>query len=484
VNPAKVVLTLSPPDAAVLSGLAATGLLGLAVLSPLLAVLAIGTGLAAWIAYRFPGLAIGGLGAATLLNISSVLAENYGIPGFGTLIVVGLAAVFLWRVAAGRSAIGPLLPLAVVAAAYFSFYGLMVPWLETPGPTVEALVELAKNLLVVLLVVGFIDEPGELRIALRTTVASVGAVAALSVVQYALGLSDGVFFGLTNMRVQQIAGEINAWRSSGPLPDPNFYAQSLVMMTPVAFALALSERGIVFRAGALGAGLAMLAAILLTFSRGALAGVAVVSILTVLFVRRRWMVMSVLGGFLAIAVVFAPPNFWERVVPIGQAAEALVSGSQAVSDPSLGARIDVFVAAIEMFTDHPVIGTGLAQFEVEYPAYALRHGLDLGAPPNAHNMFLETAAEGGVLGLLILLGILWVAVRSGTRASTAFLAERERADGLLMRGLTLGFLGYLVTAFFLHDAFPRFFWMHVGLLLAGGLMGSRLLERNASHGRN
>lgn len=483
-TPSRIVLTLSPAASTVLTALAAVGLLALAALSPLLAFLAIGAGAAAWIAYRSPGLAVGGLCAATLLNISSVLADNFGAPGFSTLIVAGLSAVLLWRFATGRSEARALVPLAVVAAAYFAFYGLMVPWLETPAPTIDALVELAKNLLVVLLIVGFIEEPGELRIALRTAVACVGAVATVSILQYALGLFDETFFGLANMRVQQIAGEINSWRASGPLPDPNFYAQSLVMMIPVAFGLALSERGALLRAAALGAGLAMVGAILLTFSRGALAGLAVASILTVLFVRRRWQVMSALLALAVAAMAAAPPNFWERVAPIGQAAGALATGSQAVSDPSLGARIDVFVAALEMVSDHPVIGTGLAQFEVQYPGYALRHGLDLGAPPNAHNMFLETAAEGGVIGLVIFLAIVGAALWSGSRGSSAFLAQGHKASGLLIRGLVLGFLGYLVTAFFLHDAFPRFFWMHVGLLLAAGLMGSRLLERNSTYDRH
>ena len=63
-------------------------------------------------------------------------------------------------------------------------------------------------------------------------------------------------------------------------------------------------------------------------------------------------------------------------------------------------------AALNMIRHHPIIGVGINTFVKAYPAYreAGDHFTQMG--PYAHNMFLHQAAELGMSGLGVLLGLL------------------------------------------------------------------------------
>lgn len=75
-------------------------------------------------------------------------------------------------------------------------------------------------------------------------------------------------------------------------------------------------------------------------------------------------------------------------------------------------RISVWANTLAMIGDHPVLGVGLGNWNVEYPFYHTRVFVDrqMGLKTqfrNAHNDYLEIVAELGVIGGLL---IVWVAV--------------------------------------------------------------------------
>src|SRR5262249_17318826 len=65
------------------------------------------------------------------------------------------------------------------------------------------------------------------------------------------------------------------------------------------------------------------------------------------------------------------------------------------------------LAALHTFLDHPVIGVGPGEYYKQYSAeYANELGLRFFTDNRrAHNMYLETAADLGVIGFIILLAI-------------------------------------------------------------------------------
>jgi hypothetical protein len=137
-------------------------------------------------------------------------------------------------------------------------------------------------------------------------------------------------------------------------------------------------------------------------------------------------------------------------------------------DLSFKIRLAMWRSTLPVLAAHPLFGTGIGQFRYQADAFVpdeearayLSDGL-----LSAHNQFLEMAAEVGVIGGLLFVGmfvaILW-------RAWTAFRASRNPALG----GAIAGVVAFLITClagqplFYNVVAFP--FWMVLGVVLAAG----------------
>jgi hypothetical protein len=129
---------------------------------------------------------------------------------------------------------------------------------------------------------------------------------------------------------------------------------------------------------------------------------------------------------------------------------------------SLQTRIELAKAAFRMTSEHPVFGVGVGSFYQLSNVYvpdtlnALRKVRE-----NAHNYYLQVAAELGIPGLLLFLAVLATALRNGIRtAGTNFVAW----------GLIAGLTAFLVTCLAGHPllvsivAYP--FWIALGLAAA------------------
>ena len=142
------------------------------------------------------------------------------------------------------------------------------------------------------------------------------------------------------------------------------------------------------------------------------------------------------------------------------------------SDPSVANRYAENVVALQMFRDHPLLGVGPANYSPRYVAYAQRLGFDTGYAggpyraneQEAHNLYLEALAESGVLGGLVLFGTFALALLASWRAR----ARLPRREALLAEGTLVALLVVLTASIFLHNAYPRYPWIFVGLALAAG----------------
>ena len=68
-------------------------------------------------------------------------------------------------------------------------------------------------------------------------------------------------------------------------------------------------------------------------------------------------------------------------------------------DTSLRGRASENLAAVHMWTDHPLLGVGPDNFEIHYQTYSAAIGIDPRPEERgAHNLYLESLAETGVLG--------------------------------------------------------------------------------------
>jgi O-antigen ligase len=434
------------------------------------------------LALRWPMVAVCLFLAITLSNTPAILVHEHGLPSIGTLLVPALAALLLLRSIMGLDrpamalALAPFLGVLLLATVF------RIPWEPDTDTAAFIASELAKNLVIVLVLVGFLTTTDRIVWATRAVTATIGAIAALSVLQYATGRFDLNFLGYANAAYLHIEGPLQGWRLTGPLPDPNFYAQLLVMFLPLPFALAFIERSWSMRLLALLAGSGIIVAIALTYSRGALLGVAVVALAALLMSRNRALLLPGLVIGIMVVVLAGPDAAVDRALSGIETGRLLLGDANIAGDPAVIQRVSVMRAALRMFVENPLFGVGPGHFSHAYADYSLRFGLDMAAPPAAHSLYLEIAAEQGVLGLSLFAALILTALGLAGRS----LWRMQRAGGLLretvlLRAMALGLLGYLATAAFLHDAFPRFFWVLMALLIATWAASAAALSKRTSH---
>jgi O-antigen ligase len=266
-----------------------------------------------------------------------------------------------------------------------------------------------------------------------------------------------------------VGGEI-VHRIQGSFGHPNQYGGYLAVFVPVAVALAAARAlpGPV-RALAAAAALAALPALTLSYARGAVVGLALGSLVWLAVMRPRAAVAAAVAIVVAL-LALAPRALEERLT------------DDRGSDVAL--RADLWGAAVDIAADRPLLGAGIANFDVAYerlPSTAasasqrrLLHQRQLLTPPHANNLYLNVLAEQGVLGLAALLALLAGALAVAYRVS--------RAADRVVRNVGLG-LGAAVATFALHSLLEVNVPGELGLSLLA-LLGVAAVLRDESRERD
>ena len=129
------------------------------------------------------------------------------------------------------------------------------------------------------------------------------------------------------------------------------------------------------------------ACLAMTYSRGAFLTLAI--IFAIYGILKDWRIL-ILFAILTGIIIYGDPTFTHRILSV----------FTSTTDSSEGLRIGIWVSSISMIADHPFIGAGWGAFKFVYPQY--NYYL---ADPNitiyhAHNLYLQTAAEVGIVGAL------------------------------------------------------------------------------------
>jgi len=176
-------------------------------------------------------------------------------------------------------------------------------------------------------------------------------------------------------------------RISGVHPHPN--ALALYLERPLLLAATLALLGVGQRALWAGAAILLVSAVLLTFSRGALASVVVTLSLACLFARRyrEALVLAGVMGSVAFALVLTAP---ERILTLFQGGSGTL-------------RLHVWSAAFSMLRDYPLFGVGLDQFLYQYvPRYVAPEAWPERFTSHPHNLALDAWLRLGLAGVTLL----------------------------------------------------------------------------------
>lgn len=318
----------------------------------------------------------------------------------------------------------------------------------------------------------------------------IGAVLLTGILQAALGLWQYRFWedGPEGFRLPG-----GYFRAYGTFEQPNPYAGFLGLIWPVAAGLALGQMPkaddwlkrrfssfpsflpptclFLFLA------FVCLAGLYVSFSRGAWLGAGVAALVLITFWPRRlsWGVglvsAALVGGWLLLEAGLLPTSISERLTSVTDFLNVSDVRGVNINDLNfaLVERLAHWQAAQGMIEAHPWLGVGLGNFTGAYPEYSL-----LRWPTNrghAHNIYLHTWAETGLLGLIAYVSF-WAYVIILT------LWTVRRTTGW-QRGLALGLLGvwaHLLT----HHLVDNLHVNNNDLLLAAqiGLLHAIIPNRN------
>lgn len=410
---------------------------------------------------RFVEVAAAGLAFVIAGHLSSVATNVHGLPSPS----IGLAAAIVLGIAlrADRRTFLPPPRLLLLFAGYGLVVVASVLWAAQPDRTIEAASVLARNMVLGLLVAVVVRRMGSLRLTLWAIMSAIGLLAAVSTVQYLTGTFTQTYGGLGGAVVANIVGGTDDWRVVGPFGDANYYAQALAIAVPIALNRALYERRISLRLLALAVAALATFATVTTFSRGGALTVAVVIVVFLLLRRPRPRVVAMAAVAAVLLAGSLPTAFQDR---LSAAVDLAGAGSGAPVDIAVRGRLSEVLAGAAMFRDEPLLGVGVANYPPTYLEYSQEFQLDArGDERSAHSLYIEIAAETGMLGIIAFLALLIGGVRALRRCRRWSHAADPPARGLT-EGLALGIFAFLVSSLFLHAAHARIFWLLAAIALA------------------
>jgi O-antigen ligase len=210
---------------------------------------------------------------------------------------------------------------------------------------------------------------------------------------------------------------------------------------------ALVRWGLVIIIGVLAIGLVT------TESRGGLLAALSTIVVALVVVRRaRFGVVALAAVALAVAGLWfaSSPGAWHRVT--------------SYQDQGSG-RQDLWRVARQISADHPIVGVGLGNFQVQAPRYTqrpgeLRYAHFVAETPNvAHNTFLQLSAETGIVGLVLFLTVVISCLRAAWRAGRSFDASGDSGFAALSQAIVVAIIAFMVAAFFLSMGTDPRWWV-------------------------
>lgn len=303
-------------------------------------------------------------------------------------------------------------------------------------------------------------------------------VGTLSIVQEVTGNFDNEFYGLAQTKDAELTvgaadffgAKETTRRLAGPIGSKNRYAQIMVVLLPLAMMQIFASRRLLYKLIAAATLIPIVAGTLLTYSRGA--GLTLVAIMIALMILRVLPVWkTILYGLLAYLLILVfLPSFAYRFASVVDVAD-LFGDNVAEADGAIRGRATVNLVGIQIMLQNPILGVGPGQS----PLHTRKIGNEIGfryleTDRRLHNMFLEEAADTGLIGLTVFLSIVGVTLKQLNDVRMKWRGKRSEHYYLAV-GLILAIFAYLAMAVFLHLSYIRYYWFL--LALAGA--GARLL---------
>jgi O-antigen ligase len=305
----------------------------------------------------------------------------------------------------------------------------------------------------------------------------------LSVYQLITNNYEQTFFRLASIQLDRAIGAASTPRIGGPINAPNLWGQVLAALSTLVVFRIFHERKLIKKLAAVLILGIFLYIILNTYSRGAYLVLVINTLLILLMFRKRFNPILLISGAIIIMLLipFVPGTYRDRFSSLFVVTE----DNGIYQDTSLRGRSSEMLAGLEMFAEHPILGVGAGNYKPNYQRYAQQVGIEFRAEArDPHSLYVQLLAETGILGMLAFLGMMYFLFDALNKACQAAKRSPHLADWLpWISAFRFAILSYLMTSFFLHNAYIRFLWILIAMALAGIQITYNLLnnlERNIS----
>jgi putative inorganic carbon (HCO3(-)) transporter len=378
------------------------------------------------------------------------------------LLVAGVATAWMMRMLAGGRLRAARAPLTGPLLLYIATLSISLLQAEQWVPAVKELVKWIQALLVYLFIAGELGANQRRMLVLVLLIAG-SAQGLLGIYQFVRQVGPPGFILMGRYM-----------RAHGTFSQPNPYGGYMGLLLPLAYSLmfvlwprrgsrnnAASAQHPLLWVLAVASSAIMGAALLMSWSRGALLGLVVgMGWVATAGAKRAW---PLLASLILVAALVAP--LMSALLPEGLASRLVDSVAYIgvdietveVTDENFAVieRMAHWIAAWRMFSQSPWLGVGTGQYAVVYASVAPSMWEDpLG---HAHNYYLNVLGESGLLSLGTYLLFMLTALIATWRV-----AARSHGLDLALALGSLGMLGHLTA----HNAFDNLYVHGMYLLVA------------------
>src|SRR5262245_10472214 len=274
----------------------------------------------------------------------------------------------------------------------------LTPFAASPGDSLTTLNDVfIKAVIIFILIIGVVNTRERLLAMIKLTALCGAALAVFAIKSYATGN-----FTMKGDRIEGLVG--------GMFGNPNDLAAALNMLIPLAVALALmSSRRVRLLYAA--CAILLFGGVMVTFSRAGFITLAAVSgVMLWKFGRgsRSSLTLATLAASVLLFSVFSGAYRSRLSTILDPNSDASGSAQQ---------RVDLLDRGMDLIIRHPIVGLGMGNFHI----YSIHEKV-------AHNGYVETTAELGVIGLLAYLTIILAPLRGLAKIERERIKPGARAD--------------------------------------------------------
>jgi len=250
--------------------------------------------------------------------------------------------------------------------------------------------------------------------------------------------------------------------------DPNDLAFVLVTFMPIIYFFMKQKSG-ALKILLLVTLVMMLVATLATESRGGVVGLIVISI--VILKKQGKNLKQIIPLLVVMAIIinmFASTSFWDRM-------STMLNPKSDYNMTAGGGRIEIWKSGLKMMIRRPLTGVGINAFEVAEGSTHVDLATGFSGKWNSpHNSFVQIGAELGLIALFLFIKLLYSSIKAIRECRV--LNRLGPTSRWFLDGTEVAFYGFIVTGFFLSQAYGSVLYILVALAVLAQKLSKQQLS--------